>query len=88
MDRIMADMPSFYADFGRKVGENGDNCQKMKDFVKNDVVFCRKTFTMTLVSLWITLWKLGISPFFFIFCVCVFEFKSASQRLQNLKNTG
>lgn len=33
----------------------------MKDFDKNDVEFGRKTFVMTLVSLWITLWKLGIS---------------------------
>ena len=55
----------------------------MKDFDKNDVEFGRKTFVMTFMSLWITLWKLGISRFFLIFCVYAFEYKTARRRLQN-----
>lgn len=39
----------------------------MKDFDKNDVGFGRKTFVMTFMSLWITLWKLGISLLFLEF---------------------
>ena len=83
VDENLKSIPSFQGVSGRKMGQNGDNCQIMKDLIKNDVGFSRKTFIMTFVSLWITLWKLGISRFFLIFCVCVFKLKYAGHRFQN-----